>query len=72
MTEAKRQRLGGLAGYEIIRVEKGGDRGGVSSVRFEVLTPEGEFLDRFSSLDRAMRLIKSLAGIPLEEDDFYD
>ncbi|WP_281648236.1 hypothetical protein [Parendozoicomonas sp. Alg238-R29] len=71
MSETNRQRFGGMAGYDIFRVEKTND-GVVSTVGFEVLTPEGEFLDRFRSVDQAMRLVKSLVGIPLEQNDFED
>ena len=72
MSETRRQRFGGLAGYSIFRVEKYNKQGEVSSVGFEVLTPEGEFLDRFGSIDQAMRLMKSLAGEPVENDDYHD
>ncbi|MTI13343.1 hypothetical protein [Sansalvadorimonas verongulae] len=72
MSETNRQRFGGLAGYDIFRVEKFNKKGDVSSVSYEVLTPEGEFLDRFRSVEQAMRLVKSLAGVPLEQDDFED
>lgn len=71
MPETSRQRFGGLDGYDIIRVEKKDREGTVTSLRYEVITPEGEFLDRFNNIDQAMRLVKSLAGIPLE-DDFLD
>ena len=70
MSETNRQRFGGMAGYDIFRVEKIKKNGEVSSVGYEVLTPEGEFLDRFRSVEPAMRLVKSLAGVPLEQDDF--
>ncbi len=70
MSETSRQRFGGMAGYDIYRVEKYNKQGEVSSVGYEVLTPEGEFLDRFRDLDQAMRLVKSLAGVPLESEDF--
>ena len=70
-SSTNRQRFGGLAGYSIFRVEKYNKKGDVSSVSYEVLTPEDEFLDRFRSIDQAMKLVKSLAGVPLESDDFY-
>ncbi|CAM3707824.1 hypothetical protein [Parendozoicomonas haliclonae] len=70
MSETNRQRFGGLEGYEIYRVEKSNAQGVVTSVSFEVQTPEGEFLDRFRSIEQAMRLVKSLAGVPLEADDY--
>ena len=72
MGETNRQRFGGLEGYSIFRVEKYNKQGEVSSVAYEVLTPEGEYLDRFRSVDQAMRLVKSLAGVPLENDDVSD
>ena len=71
MSETNRQRFGGMDGYDIFRVEKYNSKGEVSSVAYEVLTPEGEFLDRFRSVEQAMRLVKSLAGVPLDQDDFY-
>ena len=72
MPETSRQRFGGLDGYEIFRVEKKNLEGTVTSLKYEVVTPEGELLDRFNNIDHAMRLVKSLAGIPLESDDFLD
>ena len=71
MPETSRQRFGGLDGYEIFRVEKTDQQGTVISSNYEVVTPEGEFLDRFNTIDQAMRLVKSLVGMPLE-DDFLD
>ncbi|MCL6272081.1 hypothetical protein M3P05_19345 [Sansalvadorimonas sp. 2012CJ34-2] len=71
MADINRQRFGGLEGYSIYRVEKTNEEGVVTSAAFEVLTPEGEFLDRFKSLEQAMRLVKSLAGVPADDDDFY-
>lgn len=70
MSETNRQRFGGMDGYDIFRVEKYNNKGEMSSVAYEVLTPEGEFLDRFRSVEQAMRLVKSLVGVPLDQDDF--
>ena len=72
MSDTHRQRFGGLAGYSIFRVEKYNKQGEVASVAYEVLTPEGEFLDRFRNIDQAMRLMKSLAGEPIDNDDYHD
>ncbi len=69
MSDTNRQRFGGLAGYSIFRVEKSNKQGAVS-VAYEVLTPEDEFLDRFKNLEQAMRLVKSLAGVPAEDEDY--
>ncbi len=70
--ETSRQRFGGMEGYTIFRIEKKNGKGVVTSTSYEVVTPEGEFLDRFSNLEQAMRLMKSLAGMPLDADDFPD